>query len=368
MPDMSTEKQPLFIPESQPFAMPPEQKREYLRDQLAMLLDHHRQRCPGYARIVDDWQRQNIGDEWTVEDYPFVPVTAFKEFELKSTDEPVSAIKSSATTSNTSSQIFADRETKKRQALSANKILADFVGHEKRPYLVFDVEDTVRGDKSFSARGAAIMSLAHLASEFLFVMKQDGDELKIDQEALRTAVEKIGDQPFLAYGFTYILYQAHENLASLSLPGRTAHPNSRFLHSGGWKKLESLAVDKPAFNRQVSSAWGLPPESVIDFYGTVEQVGVPYPDGEDGLKHVPYWAEVLIRKADTLEVAEPGETGLIQLISGIPLAAPNHSVLTEDLGRIVHLDDPDGRRGTAFVFEGRAPRSELRGCSDVARF
>ena len=364
----STDKLPLFLPDTQPFALSPDAKREYLRAQLAMLLDHHRQRCPGYARIAEDWQHHAPVDDWTLEQYPFVPVTVFKEFELKSTEEPVSAIESSATTSKLSSRIFADRETKKRQALSANKILGDFVGHEKRPYLVFDVEDTVRGDKSFSARGAAIMSLAHLASEFLFVMRRDGDGLAIDRKALEAALEKVGDGPFLAYGFTYILYQAHEAFASMGLPSIPAHPNSRLLHSGGWKKLESIAVDKSAFNRHVAGVWELPPENVIDFYGTVEQVGVPYPDGEDGLKHVPYWAEVLIRRPDTLEVAEPGEVGLIQLVSALPLAAPNHSVLTEDLGRIVHLDDADGRRGTAFVFEGRAPRSELRGCSDVARF
>ena len=368
MPKMSTDHPPLLLPDTPPFALPPDEKGEYLRSQLAMLLDHHRQRCPGYARIVEDWRRHAPSDGWTIEQYPFLPVTVFKEFELKSTNEPVSAIESSATTSNTSSRIFADRETKKRQALSANKILGDFVGHEKRPYLVFDVEDTVRGDKSFSARGAAIMSLAHLASEFLFVMRRDGDGLAIDRDALESALDKVGDRPFLAYGFTYILYQAHEEMISMGLPGRAAHPESRLLHSGGWKKLESLAVDKAALNRHVSDVWKLPPASVIDFYGTVEQVGVPYPDGDDGLKHVPYWAEVLIRRPDTLEVAEPGEVGLIQLVSAIPLAAPNHSVLTEDLGRIVHLDDPNGRRGTAFVFEGRAPRSELRGCSDVARF
>ena len=64
----------------------------------------------------------------------------------------------------------------------------------------------------------------------------------------------------------------------------------------------------------------------------------------------------------------PGEQGLIQLISALPLAAPNHSVLSEDLGEIVSLDGcPCGRRGTSFVFRGRAPRSETRGCSDVVR-
>jgi hypothetical protein len=106
----------------------------------------------------------------------------------------------------------------------------------------------------------------------------------------------------------------------------------------------------------------------VDFYGAVEQVGVPYPDCAAGVKHVPYWAEVVVRRSDTLEPAGPGETGLLQLINCLPLSAPNHSVLTEDLAELVSVDGcPCGRRGRAFVFKGRAPRAELRGCSDVPR-
>jgi hypothetical protein len=42
-------------------------------------------------------------------------------------------------------------------------------------------------------------------------------------------------------------------------------------------------------------------------------------------------------------------------------------VLTEDMGEIVVTDGcACGRRGKAFVFRGRAPRAEVRGCSDVA--
>ena len=127
-------------------------------------------------------------------------------------------------------------------------------------------------------------------------------------------------------------------------------------------------MDKPVFNQVVASPWGLPAQRVIDFYGAVEQIGMPYPDCAEGYKHVPYWADVIVRRGDTLEPASTGESGLIQLVSCLPLAAPNHSVLTEDLGRIVLEDGCKcGRRGKAFLFEGRAPRAEVRGCSDVAR-
>ncbi len=93
---------------------------------------------------------------------------------------------------------------------------------------------------------------------------------------------------------------------------------------------------------------------------------MPYPDCRAGNKHVPYWADVIIRRADTLEPAGVGEVGLIQLLNCLPLGAPNHSVLTEDLGELVLEDGcACGRRGRAFVFRGRAPRAEVRGCSDT---
>lgn len=350
----------LFLEGVKPFELEPARKEAFLREELAHLRRHHREHCADYARLLNYWPGQ--GD--SLDAYPYFPVTLFKEYELVSAAGDLTVIESSATTSANASKIFVDKASRKRQSKSANMILSDFIGNDRRPYLVFDLESTVRGSKGFSARGAAILSLAHLASKFYFVMKETEQGLALDQEALAAALDQIGSRPFIAYGFTFILYQAH-----LEMPqGLAADPSSVLLHSGGWKKLVDLAVDKQTFNRTVAGPWGLQAARVIDFYGTVEQVGMAYPDCAAGYKHVPYWAEVLIRRADTLEVASVGETGLIQLVSCLPLAAPNHSVLTEDLGRVVLEDGcACGRRGRAFEFQGRAPKSELRGCSDVVR-
>lgn len=356
----------LFIAGTAPFGMKAADKARYLETHLAVLRDYHYQRCRPYAILVDDWHACNPSAGSFIANYPFLPVTAFKEFELRSCEGELAVIESSATTSGQASRIFVDKESRRRQSRSANMILADFIGGSRRPYVVFDSEETVRGTKAFSARGAAILSLAHLSSEIHFVMRQTPDGPELDIELLNAALARIGNQPFMGYGFTFMLYRAHEALSSCDLPA--AHPDTLFLHSGGWKKLSDLAVDKSTFNSVISSKWRLNPERVVDFYGLVEQVGLAYPDCSEGVKHVPYWAEVLIRRADTLEPAEVGESGLIQLLNVLPLAGPNHSVLTEDIGRIERSDNCRcGRNGRAFVFEGRAPKSELRGCSDVVR-
>lgn len=358
----------MFLADRPPYALDPAEKRAYLVAELGRLVTHHEAHCPPYARVVADWRRQTGGQPQRVEDFPFLPVTVFKEFALKSTDSSVLSVKSSATTTGQSSVVFVDKETRKRQTLSANKLWTDYLGTHRRPYLVFDLEATVRGAASLSARGAAILSLAPLASEFYFVAREVDGRLAIDERALAEALAQIGDQPLAGYGFTYILYQLHQELAAMGRSWPRLHPQSVLLHSGGWKRLVDLAVDKPTFNRTVAGVWGLEPGQVIDFYGAVEQVGLVYPDCPTGVKHVPYWAEIVLRDRDTLAPLEPGGTGLLQLVNCLPLGAPNHSVLTEDLGELVYDDGcPCGRRGRAFVFRGRAPKSEVRGCSDVAR-
>ncbi len=365
---LSVKSNNLFLPDVGPYALGPDEKSAFLSERLGELLAHHRAGCAEYAVLARDWERHADDGPLSAENYPVIPVTAFKEYSLRSVTTDVMTLESSATTSANASKIHVDRATKKRQTASANRVMSDFIGEERRPYLVFDMEQTVRGTASLSARGAAILSLAHHASEFHFVVREEEGRLQVDDEALLAAIDAIDGRPFVAYGFTYILYQAHEDLAARGVKIPAAHPESVMMHSGGWKRLADIAVDKAQFNKTVAGVWGLDPARVIDFYGTIEQVGVPYPDCSAGRKHVPYWADVVIRRPDTFAPAEIGETGLIQLVNCLPLSAPNHSVLTEDLGRLELVDGcPCGRRGKAFVFQGRAPKAEFRGCSDVTR-
>jgi len=54
------------------------------------------------------------------------------------------------------------------------------------------------------------------------------------------------------------------------------------------------------------------------------------------------------------------------VVSVLPRSYPGHAILTEDIGQILGVDDgPPGWLGTRFKVLGRAPKAELRGCSDV---
>ena len=358
----------MFLDHRGPYSLSPVEKAAFLFGEMQRVQQYHVEHCRPYSRFVYDWLEHRSGTPAGVTELPYLPVTVFKDFELRSTTAETMQLKSSATTTGKSSAVFADKTTRTRQSLSANLIWSDFIGTERRPYVVFDAETTVRGTAAMTARGAAIMSLAHLSDGIYFVMQEDQHGLHLDTTAFGRALEKIHGRPFLAYGFTYVLYQAHKELEEYDLSGLMVDGESVFLHSGGWKRMQAMAVDKRQYNELISRVWGLPFRSVLDFYGIVEQVGVPYPDCAAGLKHAPYWADVILRSTDTLQPVEEGGIGLIQLVNCLPLSGPNHSVLTEDLGELVLRDNCEcGRRGIGFRFVGRAPRSEIRGCSDVSR-
>ncbi|MBS2023551.1 MAG: acyl-protein synthetase, partial [Deltaproteobacteria bacterium] len=127
--------------------------------------------------------------------------------------------------------------------------------------------------------------------------------------------------------------------------------------------LEALAISRAQLEDRLLSRVALG-SKVIDYYGLVEQVGVIYPLCEHGFRHVPVWADVLVRDAHTLApVTDAG--GLLQLMNPLARGAPYHSVLTEDLGRIVSGPCACGRSGKRFELLGRIPKAEVRGCASV---
>jgi len=79
---------------------------------------------------------------------------------------------------------------------------------------------------------------------------------------------------------------------------------------------------------------------------------------------VPVWADVLVRDTYT-GVAVEGVAGQIQLLNVMPVGAPYHSVLTEDLGRIAPGPCNCGRSGRRFELISRLERAQVRGCANV---
>jgi hypothetical protein len=309
----------------------------------------------------------NIESISSIEEIPFIPINMFKSFELRTCkkEEVVRVLNSSSTTGDFPSRVYIDKQTSIRQARGLIAILKNFIGSNRRPILIIDCEEVNGKQDKLSARGAAIRGVSSFAKSLSYVMDNVEGDLQLSIERLREFEEKYRDREVLVYGFTYIIWSRfikalEENNIIINLP------KLKLLHSGGWKKLTENKVDKQEFNRVVSKVFGTTPENIIDFYGMVEQLGVVFIDCEYEYKHVADFADIIIRDFQTLSEVEVGQSGLIEVLSGLTSSYPGQAILTEDIGEFVGIDNCScGRKGKYFKFVSRVEKSETRGCGDT---
>lgn len=325
-----------------------------LLPQLDGLVRWHQQRCPPYARLLDAMWPDYQGAA-TLADLPWLPVGLFKSHRLTSIppSQEFKTLTSSGTTGSTPSTIVLDRETAGLQTRGLARVMRGLLGPRRLPMLIVDVEDLVEDRAAFSARGAGVLGMMVFGRHHLHVLDAD---YRLRADALADWLARHGDQPFLVFGFTSIVWRCLlPAVAELGLD----LSQGTLVHGGGWKKLTDQAVDRATFKQQVAATTGM--RRVRDFYGMVEQVGGVYLEGDDGLLHPPDFADFIVRDPRSWQEAPAGQPGVIQLLSLLPRSYPGHSLLTEDIGLMHPL--PTGGRALSVI--GRAPRSELRGCSDT---
>lgn len=349
------------VMDAPPFAYARAEKTDFLLRELRALTEHHYEHCPGYKRILDVLHVDPRAIS-SVEAVPFIPVRLFKDFELMSVDRPqiVKTMTSSGTTGQKVSKIFLDRTTSVNQTKVLVKIVSSFIGSKRLPMLVIDSRAVIRDRNLFSARGAGILGFSMFGSDVEYALD---DNMRLDLPTITAFLERHPDEPILLFGFTFMIWQHF--WAELSKT-RTRLPLDRgmVIHGGGWKKLLDLAVDNEAFRRGLFDVGGI--RDVFNYYGMVEQTGSIFMECNEGHLHASVYSDIIIRDHRDFSVLPMGEEGLVQLLSVLPSSYPGHSILTEDVGRIVSEDDcPCGRKGKRLEIRGRVTNAEVRGCSDT---
>lgn len=350
-----------------PYGQPPDERQAGLLEILKEQLNYACERHSGYKNFVEHWP-SDYRTAASVADLPFLPVGMLKAnppLAFVNRDEIKRTLTSSATTSQMPSRVVLDSPTARRMTKGIVSIVRDYIGSDRRPYLVVDTPGLQAGGE-IGARGAAIQGLQPFASETTHCLRlNEQGELKLEINRLLEFTRRHKDTELLVYGFTFILW--NHLVKPLTAEGITLNlPNARILHSGGWKKLQDQAVEKPIFNRELARVFGCSPDRIVDFYGMVEIVGVIYPDCPAGNKHGPVFGDVIVRNPLTLEPVAPGEHGIVQVCSVLPTSFPGHLLLTEDMAQVLAYDGcPCGRRGISFRFAGRVPKAELRGCGNI---
>ncbi|XVU25935.1 acyl-protein synthetase [Actinoplanes sp. CA-054009] len=338
------------------FTLPQAAKEEVLLKELSALVEHHREKCEPYERIL---AASGYTPADSIAGLPWLPVRLFKNLELKSIpDDEIYKVLTSSGTTGEVSKIYLDKESAAEQTRRLGATVQSVLGPKRLPMILVDTKAMLKDRKSFSARGAGVLGMSNFGRNHVWALDNEGH---VDLPALKEFLEKYGSEPFLIFGFTYLvwlhLYEvARDNGLDLS--------NGILIHSGGWKKLIDQAVSPEEFRARLA---GVGLTSVHNYYGMIEQIGTVFLEGKSGGSlYCPDFADIVIRNPQTWEEQPVGEPGLIEVISTLPTSYPGHIILTEDLGVVHGVDDGDWP-GKRFSVLGRLPRAEARGCSDTYR-
>ena len=324
-----------------------------------MLTKKHLSACEIYAKMLTGFDLDSAAH---YSQLPFLPVSLFKELELKSVpEEDVFKITtSSGTTGQAVSKIYLDRNTASAQQKALVKIVSAFTGSSRMPMLIIDSPAVVKDRAMFSARGAGILGFSIFGADKTYALNEN---MELDFEAVKAFLQKHQGKKIMMFGFTFMIW-LHFYKPLLELEERLDLSNAILIHGGGWKKLIDEAVPKREFNKRLHDVCGI--QSVHDYYGMVEQTGSIYMECSEGHLHTSIFSDVLTRRFKDFSICDFGEKGIIQVISVLPGSYPGHSLLTEDEGVVLGEDDcPCGRLGKYFEVHGRLKNAEIRGCSDT---
>ncbi len=343
-----------------PYSWTQAEKEAHYLPFFRALTEHHRLHCLPYGQAL---KRLGYTDSAVVSlaQLPMIPIRLFKLMQLKSiADEDVfKVLVSSGTTGQARSHIYLDAATAQNQQLTLYTIMKSFFGTGRLPMLIIDSPSIFTDRTAFNARGAAILGFSIFSKKKYYALT---DTMEINTEALE-AFAAYKDTPVLIFGFTFMIWKYFcQALAEKGLSFDFS--NAIVLHGGGWKKMQDQAVSAALYKKRLYDQFHI--SHVHNYYGMAEQTGCVYVECEEGHLHASIFSDVIARNPEDFSVCPIGQKGILQVLSPMAVSYPGHSILTEDMGTILGIDDcPCGRKGKYFRIDGRIPKAEIRGCSDT---
>jgi hypothetical protein len=344
---------------SDPYSLTQKAKEHLLLTQLQSLTQYHYSHCTAYRKLLHYLYNDNTSFS-DILSIPYLPVSLFKTQRLYSiADEAIFKIlQSSGTTGSQPSLIFLDQATAQRQSLALANIMTAFLGPQRLPMLVLDHPNVIRDRHSYSARGAALVGMLSFGRDVCYAFDET---MTLQHDHVLAWLDKYKTQPVLLFGMTFVIWNYWLSLLS---DNTLDIPQGILMHTGGWKRMQTDAVSPALFQERLYRTTGI--SRCHNFYGMVEQVGSVFVACEQGYFHCPQFADIIVRTPSQWKAAASGEIGVLQSLSILPTSYPGHSLLTEDLGMLIGVDDCQcGRHGKYFEVLGRVPKAEIRGCSDT---
>lgn len=343
-----------------PFHVPQNEKEKIYCQMMSNLTKHHREQCSSYEKFLNAF---GCEEEFSsIEEVPFLPIGVFKQFQLKSIseDQIFKIITSSGTTGQKVSKICLDETTAQNQQKTLARIMGTLFGEKRVPMLILDSSKVLKDRRMFSARGAGILGFSIVSSKRLFAFDEN---MQIQLKKIRQFIADHREEPILVFGYTYMIWEYFYKILQKE-EEKLSLENGILIHGGGWKKMQNQAVSKTEFKKGIKEVSGM--EHIYDYYGMAEQTGCIYLECEYGHLHASTYSDVIIRRMSDFSVCDIGEEGILQVLSPAAYSYPGHSILTQDRGMLLGVDDcPCGRKGKYFKIAGRMHHAEIRGCSDT---
>jgi phenylacetate-coenzyme A ligase PaaK-like adenylate-forming protein len=356
------EKTRLLI-NSNPFLINKENSLLFLESLKENILSHYHHH-PYIKALCDEanWKPEQIKNEEDLFDIPYIVVSLFKQFQLKSVpdNEIVLHLTSSGTGGKKSHQ-FLNQESLdnvKKSAWMIHEALG-LVDDKKYNYFCFTYDPKIANDLGTAFTDELLTSFTPKNEVYYcFEWNDEKNDFIFDQEKALKKLKDFDKSPFpiRILGFPAFLHQlvTEQNL-KLKL-----HPDSWIQTGGGWKGLADKEIPKSDFRALMEERLGVSQKNIRDMFGMVEH-GIPYVDCEKGNLHIPNYSRVIIRDPLTLRPLEKNQLGLIQFICTYNFSYPAFNILATDYGMISTCSCELG--GDILILKGRAGVSKHKGCA-----
>lgn len=293
------------------------------------------------------------GQVKTWKDIPAVPVAAFKSAALATfpINQAAAHFESSGTTRHVKSHHFLKTLTYYESALQAGFDRSVLSDQAKLPLLLVTPSPAEAPRSSLAWMMDVLRRRSGAPGSRFFVTRGRVDELFLMTFLARAQAEK---DPVAILGTTIGLLSVLEALQkqkkTFALPA-----GSRLMDTGGLKS-DQREISRPEFVRRVTELLGIPDSHCWNEYGMCELSSQCYGKGTGSYLQGPAWMKTVVIDPQSGEEARAGQPGLLR----------HFDLANVDSVLAIQTDDVGLAQGDGFVFQGRDPQAEVRGCSQAA--
>lgn len=333
-------------------------------------LRFHQENCPEYARLLAlaGFDPASVQTEADVARIPPIPTLFLKKHPLQSLPEEQLVLRATSSgTSGKKSALAFDRQSAFFGIGALTRLLAHLKLISAIPanyvILSYPPGEGMELGASKTARGATRFAPAF---HRVYALRRDGaGGYEPDIEGMAAALARFEKSPFPVRftGFPAYLHALCRMLENRGM--RLKLPRGSLAMLGGGFKGMADGGGAEALYALAGETLGLPRERIFEFFSAAEHP-LAYYKCRNGHFHIPAYARVVIREADTLAPAPDGAPGLLNLISPLVTSMPLLSVMTDDVAVRHNGGCGCGIASPYFELLGRAGRPDFATCAAQA--